>query len=115
MTDTGATRAETAEVGRQKVSYGWASVTVALVFGLLYAYLLWSAIENLVELPHALDAVSVPWGLLVLDVALPIITYGLAFWLGRRRGFLNRLLLLVIGLTLLSCATVGSIAFVQTH
>jgi hypothetical protein len=122
MTETGRPNAENTELeaggdgaAPTAVNYSGASIMVAVVFGILYAYLLWSAIENLIELPRALDAASVPWGLLVLDVALPLITYGVAFWLGRRRGFLNRVLLLFIGLTLLSCATVGSIAYVQHH
>jgi hypothetical protein len=105
----------TATEPRERVKYGWPSLVVAVVFGLLYAYILWSAIGNLIELPQQLDSASAPWGLLVLDVVLPVIAYAAAFWLGRRRPVLARALLFFIGLALLACATVGSIAFVQHH
>jgi divalent metal cation (Fe/Co/Zn/Cd) transporter len=104
----------TATEQRERVKYGGPSMVVAIVFGLLYAYILWSAIGNLIELPKQLAA-SAPWALLVLDVALPVIAYAAAFWLGRRRPLSGRALLFFVGLTLLACATVGSIAFVQTH
>jgi hypothetical protein len=105
----------TAMQPRERVKYTWPSIVVAVVFGLLYAYILWSAIGNLIELPKELDAAGAPWGLLVLDVALPVVAYAAAFWLGRRRPILSRALLFFVGLALLACATVGSIAFVQTH
>jgi hypothetical protein len=98
---------------RARIRYGWASIAVAVVFGILYAYVLWDAIGNLIQLPRALDASSVPWGLLIVDVALPFIAFVAAFWLGRRHALPSRLLLFVVGLTLLACCTVGSIAFVQ--
>ncbi|MCU1470236.1 MAG: hypothetical protein JWQ39_1385 [Glaciihabitans sp.] len=98
---------------RAAVRYGWASITAAIVFGVLYAYVLWDAIGNLVQLPKALDEIGVPWGLLILDVTLPVITYATAFWLGRRRVLANRVLFFLIGLTVLACCTVGSIAYVQ--
>jgi hypothetical protein len=98
---------------RAAVRYGWASITAAIVFGVLYAYVLWDAIGNLVQLPKALDEIGVPWGLLILDVALPVITYATAFWLGRRRVLANRVLFFLIGLAVLACCTVGSIAYVQ--
>lgn len=98
---------------RARIRYGWASIAVAIVFGILYAYVLWDAIGNLIQLPRALDASSVPWGLLILDVALPVVVFVAALWIGRRHSFVGRLLLFLVGLTLLACCTVGSIAFVQ--
>jgi hypothetical protein len=109
MTDT--TRAQKAP--RTAIKYGWASIAVAIVFGILYAYVLWDAIGNMIQLPRALDAVGVPWGLLILDVSLPVIAYAAAFWLGRRHLLPNRVLLFAVGLTVLACCTVGSISFVQ--
>jgi hypothetical protein len=102
-----------AKPARAPIRYGWTSIAIAIIFGVLYAYVLWDAIGNLVQLPKALDAASVPWGLLVVDVALPVIAFAAAFWLGRRRTLPNRFLLFAVGLVLLACCTVGSIAFVQ--
>ncbi|HEY4268947.1 MAG TPA: hypothetical protein VGM94_12225 [Galbitalea sp.] len=98
---------------KPRIRYGWASIAVAVVFGVLYAYILWDAIGNLIQLPRALDASSVPWGLLIVDVALPVVAFVAAFWIGRRHTLPARLLLFVVGFTLLACCTVGSIAFVQ--
>ncbi len=94
--------------------YSWPSIVVAVVFGILYAYVLWTAIGNLIQLPAALGSVT-PWWLLILDVVLPVVVYVVAFLFGRRRSLGVRTLFFVIGATVLSVATVGSIAFVQTH
>jgi hypothetical protein len=94
--------------------YGWASITVAVVFGLLNAYVLWNAIGNLITLPKEFGSVT-PWWLLILDVAVPVVFYGAAFVIGRRRTLAARALLFLIALTVVGCSTVGSIAFVQSH
>ncbi len=113
MSETDTAAVPQAEPAKTPVRYGWASIGVAIVFGILYAYILWDAIGNLIQLPAHLDTTSVPWGLLILDVALPVIVFAVAFWLGRRHALLNRALLFFVGLTVLACCTVGSIAFVQ--
>ncbi len=97
-----------------KVGYGWPSIAVAIVFGLLYAYILWTAIGNLIALPGTFGAVT-PWWLLIIDVVLPVVVFVLAFLLGRRRPTLHRAVFFFIGLTVLSCVTIASIAWVQTH
>jgi hypothetical protein len=77
-----------------RARYGASSVVVAIAFGVVYAYVLWGAVGNLVELPSSLNSsIAVPWALLVLDVALPFIVFAAAFWLGRRRTLANRALL----------------------
>ena len=94
--------------------YTWPSIVIAAVFGLLYAYVLWGAIGNLIELPAALGDVT-PWWILILDVALPLVVWVVAFILGRRQSFWIRALYFFIGATVLSVGWVGSIAYVQTH
>jgi hypothetical protein len=94
--------------------YGWPSILVAIVFGLLNADVLWNAIGNLVNLPRAFGSVT-PWWLLILDVAVPVAAYVLAFILGRRRPLGVRALFFLVGLTVVACSTVGSIAYVQSH
>jgi hypothetical protein len=103
--------AETTPAPRAK--YGWPSIAIAIVFGLVYAYVLFEALGNLLQLPGTLGA-STPWAVLIVDVALPVIVFVVAILLGRRRPILYRVLFFVAGATVLSCATVASIAYVQT-
>jgi hypothetical protein len=97
----------------ERANYGGASFALAIVFGLLYAYVLWAAIGNLVQLP-ALTAERTPWWLLILDVVLPVAAYAGAFLFGLRSSLPMRALLFLLGLCLLACSTIGSIAFVPT-
>jgi hypothetical protein len=96
-----------------KSRYGWPSIVVAIVFGVLYAYVLWTAIGNISQLPGALGA-HTPWPLLILDVALPPIVFAAAFWIGRRHPLPARAVFFFIGLAVLASATVGSVGYVQT-
>ena len=94
--------------------YGWPSILVAAVFGVLYADILWNSIGNLVNLP-ALFASVTPWWLLILDVALPVVVYVVAFFPGRRRSLGARAMFFLIGLGVLACSTVASIAYIQAN
>ena len=94
--------------------YGWASVAVAVIFGLLNAYVLWNAIGNLVTLPGVFGTLT-PWWILILDVAAPVLAYVAAFLVGRRKTIGPRALLFLIALAVVACSTVGSIAYVQSH
>ncbi len=99
---------------RNRPRYGWASIGIAIVFGLLYAYVLWGAIGDLISLPASLGSLT-PWWLLVLAVAVPVVAYVAAFVLGFRRSIGPRALFLFIGLAVVACSTVDSIAYIQTH
>jgi hypothetical protein len=94
--------------------YGWPSIVVAIIAGVLYAYVLWNAIGNLINLPKALGAVT-PWWLLIVDVAVPVVVFVTVFLIGRRTSLGARSLFFLIGLAVIACSTVGSIAYVQTH
>jgi hypothetical protein len=94
--------------------YTWPSIAVAVVFGLLNAYVLWSAVGNLLSLPATLGTVT-PWWLLILDVAAPVVTFVIAFILGRRRSLGVRALYFLVALAAVGCSTVGSIAYIQSH
>jgi hypothetical protein len=101
-------------VGEPRRRYGWASIAVAIVFGLLNAYVLWNAIGNLVTLPQEFGSVT-PWWLLILDVAVPVVAYVVAFILGRRMSLGARAILFLLALAVVGASTVGSIAYVQSH
>jgi hypothetical protein len=103
-----------AEPTPTRLRYGWLSISIAIVFGLLYAYVLWNAVGNLINLPKELGELT-PWWLLIVDVAVPVFAFVVAFLLGRRASVAARSLFFFIGLTVVACSTVASIAYVQTH
>ena len=104
---------------KPRVHCGWGSIAVAIVFGLLNAYVLWNAIGNLVNVPKNLAAQGLgsltPWWLLILDVAVPVVAYAVAFFIGRRASLPARAGFFLVALAVVACSTVGSIAFTQTH
>ena len=99
---------------RRRPKYGWPSIAVAIVAALLYAYVFWGAVQNLIELPAVRGSLT-PWWLLMIDVALPVVTYAVAVLLGLRRRTLTRTGLFVVGATVLACGVVSSLAFNLTH
>lgn len=105
-----------------KVRYGWASAAIAILFGLLYAYDLFSAISNVVGVTSQLnnynaqravvklDPVPVPWVWLVIDLIAPPLIFGIAFVLGRRRTVVERFVILLIGFAALSSLALSLVA-----
>ena len=80
------------------------SLVVAGLFGLVYAYFVYQAIGNLIELPKSYSAIglgdSVPWLLLVIGLLIPVIVYVLAFIIGLRRPVLDKAVIFIMGLTI---------------
>ena len=95
-------------------SYGVPSFAIAIGAALLYAYVLWNAIGNLLQLPKLLGPAT-PWWLLSLDITLPVVVYLGAILMGRRSRTLTRAAFFGIGAAVVASCTVGSIAFVHTH
>jgi polyferredoxin len=80
----------TAQKKRTLRTPAWLSATIAIIFGLFYAYSVWSGLGNLIGLNSAAQALDTTlngfgWGLLLTGVLAPVLVFGLAFWLGRRR------------------------------
>jgi len=75
---------------------------VAFVFGVLYAWFVYLAVGNLVNVPPAYEEAGlgdrVPWVLLVAGVALPVAFYVAGLWAGGRTSVTNRVLLFAAGL-----------------
>ena len=94
--------------------YGWPSVLVAAVFGVIYADVLWNAIGDLVNLPAEFGALT-PWWLLVLDVVAPVVAFVAAFIVGRHSSIGSRSLFFLIGFGVVAGSTVVSIAYIQAH
>ena len=98
---------------------GWLSLAIAILFALFYVYDLFEAISNVVGVTSQinlynearavvkLDPVPIPWGWLVIDVLLAPVVFALAFVIGRRKMVLLKVLLFVIGLTLVAATTLS--------
>jgi len=103
---------------------GWPSAAVAIAFGLLYAYDLWEAINNAIELPRQYAALAespqikelgvevgeVPWTLIIANMLVPVGVYLLAFVLGLRRALFGKVVLFALGLALVAVLTLDIIA-----
>ena len=93
----------------------WLAVTIALVFGVFYAYDVWEAVGNLVGLniyAGDLEVGLTGYGvaLLIAGVVLPLLVYATAFWLGRRRGPLPQVVLFLAGFALVQVLSADAAA-----
>lgn len=92
--------------------YGWLSLVVAALFGLLYAYDVWEALGDLIALPGFYDQVGigskyVPWWLLWIGVFVPVVIFVLAFIVGRRRNVGAKAVVFIVGLALSAGLGIG--------
>jgi hypothetical protein len=90
------------------------TIATAVVFGLFYAYDVWEAFGNLLQLPQLykannLDTAAVPWALLIAGVAAPIVIYVVALLVARRQGLLGRCVILFVGLAVVAALSLAII------
>ncbi|KQZ08653.1 hypothetical protein ASD23_09660 [Agromyces sp. Root1464] len=102
---TGAVPASAEQASAGRATPLWLSITIAVVFGVFYAYDVWEAVGNLVGMNLYADGLGIAltgggWALLVIGIALPLLVFGTAFWLGRRRGPLAQIVLFLAGFAL---------------
>ncbi|MER7797595.1 bacitracin resistance protein [Microbacterium sp. NPDC096154] len=95
----------------------WLSATIAGVFGLLYAYAVWTAISYLVQWIQAagtagLSLSAMGWVVWVLAIAIPIAVFALAASLGWRRGATALTLFLLAGLSLVAVFWLDVLSYV---
>ncbi|GGE85868.1 hypothetical protein [Mycetocola zhadangensis] len=81
----------------------WVTTTLAVVFGLFFAYDAWEAVGNILGISWLVSdtdtAISVfGWIVLSIGVLIPIAVFLLAFRLGRTRDLLAQVLLYLTGL-----------------
>lgn len=90
-------------------------VIVWVVFALLYAYPLFEGISNLIALPPYYVAngigAAVPWWLLVIGVAAPVVLYLAALWIGRGRELFPRALTLAVGLAATNALVLSAVSW----
>lgn len=94
----------------------WVIVTIAVFFGLFFAYDTWEAVGNLVGLNLAAQGLDTQlsgagWALLIGGVLLPVLVYVAAFRLGRGRTAVARVVLFLVGLCLVAVLTLDIFTF----
>jgi hypothetical protein len=96
--------------------FGWISITVAVVFGLFYAYELWEALGNLLAFPDEVftgtKLVAKPWALLGVNFAIPVLVYVAALLLGRKRNAFLKAVLFVVGLCIVAVLSLDITALI---
>ncbi|MFO7689448.1 MAG: bacitracin resistance protein [Cryobacterium sp.] len=104
--DTAGTVEPPATEARRQAPF-WVTAVIAVFFGLFFAYDLWEAVGNLVgvsieagELNTTLNVTG--WVVLIGGVLIPIVAFGLAVALGRRRNIVEQVLLYGAGLCLVA-------------
>jgi hypothetical protein len=115
MSEASELRAKAAQPAGRRTPQ-WVVVTIAVFFGLFYAYDAWEAVGNLVGLNLAAQGLDTQlsgggWALLLAGVLLPVLVYVLAFWLGRGRTAVARAVLFLVGLCLVAVLTLDIFTF----
>lgn len=76
-------------------------VTIAGLFGLFYAYVVWSAVALLVQqVTGPLGLNGLGWFVYILPIVFPLAAFGVAFAIGQRRKAGELSIALLAGLTL---------------
>lgn len=88
----------------------WLAVTIAVLFGVLYAFDVWEAVRDLVGMTMLVEDLGISFagigiGILIAALVVPLIVFGVAFRLGRRRGPLAQVMLLLVGYSLVQALT----------
>jgi hypothetical protein len=107
---TGATDATETPTPSRPATPLWLAVTIAVLFGVLYAYDVWEAVRDLVGMILLVADLEVSFagvgiGLLIAALFVPFLVFGLAFWLGRHRGPLVQVVLYLAGFALVQALT----------
>ncbi|MCU1556081.1 MAG: hypothetical protein JWN09_76 [Microbacteriaceae bacterium] len=103
---------------------GWLGLTIAILFGLFYAYDLFEAISNVAVLPGditaentvraavGLGAANIPWAILIADLLISPVVYVAAFLLGRRRSVFIKIVCFFVGLSVVAAVSLTLVALV---
>ena len=81
----------------------WLVATVAGVFGLVYAYVVWNAVAFLVvQAGGTVGLNGLGWFVMLFAVVFPIVVFAAAFALGWRRPLIAFALIMLSGLALVA-------------
>ena len=99
---------------RQKQRVDVPTLLIAAAFGLLFAYFVYQAVGNLIELPKSYEAIglseSVPWVVLVLGLVVPILLYVIAFAIALRQKLVNTAIIFLMALVTVAAFSYGIVA-----
>jgi hypothetical protein len=77
----------------------WLQVSLAVVFGLFYAYDVWEVVESLVQiLSLGLSFTPLGWVIMVVAMLAPLVLFAFAFAIGRSRSIPIAVLAYLTGL-----------------
>ena len=80
-------------------------IAAAIVFGLFYAYALWAALSQLIDLSGTAK------GIAGIGLVVPILSYVLAFVIGRRRNIGEKVLIYIAGLVVVAALGLSIVGF----
>ena len=88
------------DVARRRLLPTWLIVTIAGLFGLFYAYVVWSAVALLIQQVNGpLGLNGLGWFVYILPIVFPLVAFGIAFAVGARRRAGELAIALLAGLT----------------
>lgn len=94
----------------------WVTVTISVFFGLFYAYAVWNAVAFLIsQASGPLGLNGYGWFVLLLAVAFPLISFGIAFALAWRRAAWKFALVLLAGLGLVAVFWLNIVAYAAVY
>ncbi len=103
----------------------WFRFTVMILLGIVYAWDLFTALSNLVGVSsdvarvnevraaNNFSLIDTPWVALIVNLLLPLIVYGLALWISRRRSVGILAMMLFAGLGVVAALSLSIAAYVR--
>lgn len=120
--DSGATPVD---VPVEKKKTPWFRFTVMILFGVVYAWNLFSALSNFfglqadlarkneVRVLNGFSLIDFPWLPIIVYMVLPLAVFGLAVWIARRRSVGMLAVMLFAGLGVVAAVSLSLIAYVR--
>lgn len=103
------------DVARRRLLPTWLIVTIAGLFGLFYAYVVWSAVALLIQQVNGpLGLNGLGWFVYVLPIIFPLVAFGVAFAIGARRRAGELAIALLAGLTVSSAFWLAIVGYGTT-
>ncbi|MFG6278321.1 bacitracin resistance protein [Microbacterium sp. 5K110] len=88
-------------VPRTRLLPTWIVVAIAGIFGLFYAFVVWSSVDLLIlQVNGPLGLNGLGWFVYILPIVFPLAAFGVAFAIGARRRAGEFSLAMLAGLTL---------------
>ncbi|MFL0566302.1 hypothetical protein ACH0CG_11115 [Microbacterium sp. 179-I 1D1 NHS] len=94
----------------------WVPAAISGVFGLFYAYAVWTAVAFLVAQASGVEGLNGGgWAILLFSVVFPIIVFVAAVVLGRRRPLFQLAVVLLVGLGLVAVFWLNILTYAITN